>query len=277
VVVYKSSVAGVITTLVQDTDYSVTGFPSAGTIVMTVAPVTGEQIYFVSNYQDTQLTEFESQGGFFPDVHENAFDKLTYLILQSNRNTLQLPVSFTRTSTELPAPRLNYGVKWDANGNLVEENLANNLKTDGSNAMAAPLDMGGNPIRNVGTPVNGTDALRVADLPDFIFEAGRTVLISLTENVVLTAGQTVVTLSSITTTQSAFYISGINVDNGRLLRTTDYTVDSTTQVTLAESYPAGTIITAVQNDGVDGGASGSFTTVDSKTVTVLGGVITSII
>lgn len=130
VVVYKSDVDGVITTLVQDTDYSVTGFPSAGIVSMAVAPAVGEKLLFVSNYQETQLTEFESQGGFFPDVHENAFDKLTYLIQQINRNTLQLPVSFTRTDNSLPTPRNGFGFRWDENDNLVEADLTFALTTD---------------------------------------------------------------------------------------------------------------------------------------------------
>lgn len=70
----------------------------------------------------------------------------------------------------------------------------------------------------------------------------------LTEKQVLASAQTVVVLTVLTTTYTAFYISGPNVDTGRLIQGTDYTVDNTTQITLSESYPAGTEILVVQSD-----------------------------
>ena len=142
----------------------------------------------------------------------------------------------------------------------------------------ANLDMNGFRILNLSPPLSSNEPVRVQDLPNFIVgEANNLILITREEDVTLTAGQTVVTLTELTTTQTAFYVSGQSADQGRLNVGTDFTATNTTQITLAESYPAGTIITAVQNEGAGVGASGSFTTVDSKTVTVLSGIITSII
>lgn len=82
--VYVKDAAGVITTKTVDSDYTISGLgdDDGGTITFGTAPVTGETVYIRSNYTYTQLTDFDSQGGFFPDTHESAFDKLTFLIQQ---------------------------------------------------------------------------------------------------------------------------------------------------------------------------------------------------
>lgn len=85
VTVYETDSLGVQTTLVVDTDYTVAGIgDDAGGQITRVAGAlpTGYTWYIRSNYSATQLTAFASQGGFFPDVHEDAFDKLTFLIQQ---------------------------------------------------------------------------------------------------------------------------------------------------------------------------------------------------
>lgn len=66
----------------------------------------------------------------------------------------------------------------------------------------------------------------------------------LEEGQALASGQTVVTFSVVNLTTAAFYLNGLDVDNGRLFAANDYTVDSMTQVTLNESYPAGTTLVA---------------------------------
>ena len=58
----------------------------------------------------------------------------------------------------------------------------------------------------------------------------------------LAASQTVVTLSTATTSGMAVYVEGIR------LRPNQLTVNSATQFTLAQSYPAGSKLLAVQND-----------------------------
>jgi hypothetical protein len=69
----------------------------------------------------------------------------------------------------------------------------------------------------------------------------------------LLSGQLVVTFAGIDTAKCRFYISGIDVDSALLYETTDYSVDSATQITLTQSYPAGSVVTAVENDheGID--------------------------
>lgn len=83
--VWETDDQGVETALVVDTHYTVNdvGTPGGGTVTRIAGALpTGYTWYIRSNYQYNQLISFESQGGFFPAVHENAIDKLTYLILQ---------------------------------------------------------------------------------------------------------------------------------------------------------------------------------------------------
>lgn len=83
--VYETTDLGVQTLLVVDTDYTVAGIGNDGGGILTrvagALPVDFE--WFIrSNYKETQLTAFDSQGAFFPELHENAMDKLTFLIQQ---------------------------------------------------------------------------------------------------------------------------------------------------------------------------------------------------
>jgi len=69
-----------------------------------------------------------------------------------------------------------------------------------------------------------------------------------TGNYTLTAGQTVVNLAS-SVDRSAFFISGPDVDSGRLIVNVDYTLNVATKtLTLTESYPAGTLLVQVFYD-----------------------------
>lgn len=83
--VYETDDSGVQTLLTVDTDYTVAGIgDDDGGIITRVAGAlpTGYEWFIRSNYDETQLTAFESQGAYFPDLHENMADKLTFLIQQ---------------------------------------------------------------------------------------------------------------------------------------------------------------------------------------------------
>jgi len=64
------------------------------------------------------------------------------------------------------------------------------------------------------------------------------------ETQTLTSGQTVVTVTTITTEGLAVYIEGARED--------EFTINSSTQITLTRSYPTGTKIFLVQNDPYSG-------------------------
>jgi len=83
--VYETTDAGVRTLLTVDTDYIVAGIGDAvgGIITRVAGNLPTDYIWYIrSNYIENQLTAFNSQGGFFPGVHEDQFDHLTFLIQQ---------------------------------------------------------------------------------------------------------------------------------------------------------------------------------------------------
>ena len=87
--VYETNDIGTKTLLTVDTDYTVAGIGvDTGGIITRVAGnlPTGYTWYIRSNYIENQLTAFRSQGGFFPNVHEDQFDHVTFLIQQTLDN-----------------------------------------------------------------------------------------------------------------------------------------------------------------------------------------------
>lgn len=62
------------------------------------------------------------------------------------------------------------------------------------------------------------------------------------ETKTLTANQTVINLTTVTTVGAAVYVEGIRLPRSR------YTVNSVTQLTLNQAYPVGTLVTIVQNE-----------------------------
>ena len=74
------------------------------------------------------------------------------------------------------------------------------------------------------------------------------------EAVTLTDSQTVVSFAIYSTEYAGFYVSGNDIDSGRL-STGDYILISNTSIELVQSYPAGTVLTLLRNstegDGVD--------------------------
>jgi hypothetical protein len=85
--VVRTDTAGVDTTLVLTTDYSVslnsdqTNSPG-GTVTLAVAPATGFQLSILRNVSLTQGTSLPNQGAWYPKVVENALDKLTMIVQQ---------------------------------------------------------------------------------------------------------------------------------------------------------------------------------------------------
>jgi hypothetical protein len=99
--VFETDTDGNETALTVDTDYTVNdiGEDNGGTINRLAGALpTGYNWYIRSNYQATQETSFRSQGAFFPKLHENAMDKLTFLIQQiydSFDRSLKVPDGYT--------------------------------------------------------------------------------------------------------------------------------------------------------------------------------------
>ncbi len=82
--VFLTPVGGVATLQTLTTDYTVTGVGNdlGGDVAFVTPPATNEIVFIRSNYPFTQLTNFSSQGAFFPVIHEASFDQLTFLSQQ---------------------------------------------------------------------------------------------------------------------------------------------------------------------------------------------------
>lgn len=77
---------------------------------------------------------------------------------------------------------------------------------------------------------------------------------SATEDITLTDGQLIVTFNDFSQNGAALYVIGDNVDSGRLTSPLDYVVDSPSQITLANSYPLGTILKSAVSETAETGA-----------------------
>ncbi|CCJ88679.1 Phage tail fibers [Cronobacter turicensis 564] len=73
-----------LTELILDTDYTVTGAGgyNGGKVILSAPLANGWKISISRDVPLTQETDLRNQGSFFPEVHEDAFDKLTMLIQQ---------------------------------------------------------------------------------------------------------------------------------------------------------------------------------------------------
>lgn len=118
----------IITELTVDVDYTVSdlGEDAGGNVTRLAGPLaTGDVWYIRSDYKETQLTAFNSQGGFYPDVHEAAIDKLTFLIQQLidlNARSFRIADSDPDLGATLELPeaviRANKLIGFDALGDL---------------------------------------------------------------------------------------------------------------------------------------------------------------
>lgn len=80
--VAERDLAGVVTIYTLNVDYTVTGVgnDAGGTIILTAGNLTsGFELAIRRKPPITQLTDIKNQGDFFPEVHENTFDKGTMI------------------------------------------------------------------------------------------------------------------------------------------------------------------------------------------------------
>lgn len=127
-VVYSTVIAtGVDTLLTLNTDYTVSlnadqNYNPGGNIVFYVAPASTVKLTISSAVPNLQPTDLSNQGGFYPDVINDSFDRSTIQIQQvSNLNArgLVTPIS-DGVSTNLTLPsianRANKYLAFDASG-----------------------------------------------------------------------------------------------------------------------------------------------------------------
>lgn len=118
------------TPLVLGTDYTLTGaglpeqFGTApGKLTTTVAVPTGKQLYVERVLDIEQLTDIVNQGRFFPEVHEDVFDRLTMLLQQisaDNHGAIRVAIGDPEPNRLPSAPaRANLLMGFDSDGNPI--------------------------------------------------------------------------------------------------------------------------------------------------------------
>lgn len=104
-------ISGVESTLVLNTDYTVTGVGgvSGGNIVLTAGNLATGHILVIRRVRTlTQTTDIRNQGTFYPEAHENVFDKLVMNDQQQQdeiNRSVKLPESLTSSSFDPTLPR----------------------------------------------------------------------------------------------------------------------------------------------------------------------------
>lgn len=135
-VVVLTSAAGLDQTLLNGSNYTVAlnsnqDANPGGTVTLLAAPATGEYLSVVRQVEATQLIDITNQGGFYPQVVENALDKLTMLAQQALEKLargLSLPVGANpNASAEMPGPQGLSLLGWDASGTRLINYAANDL------------------------------------------------------------------------------------------------------------------------------------------------------
>lgn len=112
--------------LTLNTDYTVTlnldqDSNPGGTVNLLAALATGYTLTLTSDLANLQPTDLTNQGGFYPDVINDALDRATIQIQQLQEQTdrsLKVAVSSTADTT-LPPPAPNDLIGWDATGNAL--------------------------------------------------------------------------------------------------------------------------------------------------------------
>lgn len=123
--VYRTATAtGVVTTLALTTDYTVTLTDTGGTVTLTGGNLaTGQQLLIVSAVPQTQSVDLTNQGGFYPEVINDALDRATVQVqqvqVQANRS-IRFPPTETGISAELPkaSDRANQYLAFGADGSV---------------------------------------------------------------------------------------------------------------------------------------------------------------
>lgn len=125
-VVVKTDAAGVETTLVLTTDYTVSdvGADAGGNVTCTTAPASGTTLAIERTVPFTQTTDVKNQTTFFPEVHEDVFDRLmmaTQQIWRSITRSMRQPVGDVVAIGTLPtkAARSSKYLGFDSNGDPV--------------------------------------------------------------------------------------------------------------------------------------------------------------
>jgi hypothetical protein len=121
----NSAYPPIVTTLVLDSDYTVSGAGSlsGGSVTLSIAPTSSQQLTILRSVDLDQLTQYVPNDPFPASSHERALDKLTMQVQQLQEivsRCIKFPASDTDTAT-LPsaAQRAGNVLAFDSNGNAI--------------------------------------------------------------------------------------------------------------------------------------------------------------
>lgn len=122
--VVRTNALGVESDLVLDTDYTVTlnsnqDNDPGGTVTRGTALPTGERLTITSDVEALQPLVLTNNGGFYPRVINDAFDKITIIaqqLIEQVGRSLKLPISSSASAT-LPDPVANRLIAWNSSAN----------------------------------------------------------------------------------------------------------------------------------------------------------------
>jgi microcystin-dependent protein len=122
ITVIKTSVSGVVTTLANPADYTLTGAGNAagGTATLVVAAVAGEIYTRVSTALVQRLTDVAQAGRFRSAAFDDDFDRLTIIAQEQARDLARaVLVDYGANQPSLTVGAADTLLKVDANGNIV--------------------------------------------------------------------------------------------------------------------------------------------------------------
>jgi len=122
--VVRTNALGLESDLVLDTDYTVAlnsnqDNDPGGTVTRATALPTGERLTITSDVEALQPLVLTNNGGFYPRVINDAFDKITIIaqqLIEQVGRSLKLPISSTASAT-LPDPVPNGIIAWNSAAN----------------------------------------------------------------------------------------------------------------------------------------------------------------
>lgn len=121
-IVIQETTAGTRTTLVLNSDYTVTGGDfSTGTVVLSSALTTDYILYIYRDSDLTQLVDYIENDAFPAQTHEHALDRLTLMMQELNWLISRAPsADISADSFNIGPATAKYVLRWDASAADVE-------------------------------------------------------------------------------------------------------------------------------------------------------------
>lgn len=122
--VTKRDTSDIETTLVLNTDYTVSGAGNSnGSITLTTALALNNHLTIRRVRPLTQGTDIRNQGDFYAEIHEDAFDHFVMIDQQQQEEidrAIRLPETVTGVDANMPIPEALHWTRWDATGTALE-------------------------------------------------------------------------------------------------------------------------------------------------------------